>query len=125
MNVVEVASVLPDVWADWPVTNGVPYPQWLDWRIGILREFVLAERATWPLTAEEREERRLAKYRRYRRGLKGWERTRRYNGSSKHAECSRKYREWHPRTDASYQSEKGYWRHPVKVDPQTGLIVVQ
>src|SRR5207244_3654264 len=56
------ATVLPDVWADYPFTNSVPYPQWLDWRIGILREFVLAERATWPLTDEDRAERRLARY---------------------------------------------------------------
>jgi len=52
-------------------------------------------------------------------------RTRRYNASAKHAACCRLYREWHPRTEASYQVQSGRcgsisWVNPLKIDPQTG-----
>jgi hypothetical protein len=102
-------SVLPDVWADYPFTNSVAYPNWLDWRIAVLREFVLAERATWPLTAEEREERRLAKYRRYRGSPKGRERMRRYNAGPAAREAQRRYRATLVRSEYSYQRDGGVY----------------
>jgi hypothetical protein len=44
--------------------------------------------------------------------------------SATHAACCRRYREWHPRTEESYQIQVGFfsisWRHPVKIDPRTG-----
>jgi hypothetical protein len=109
MNAVEAASVLPDVWADHPFTNSVPYPEWLGWRLSLLREFVLAERATWPLTDKEREERRLAKYRRYRGSLKGWERMRRYNAGPAARAAQRRYRATLVQSEYSYQRDGGVY----------------
>jgi len=80
--------------------------------------------ATFSMTPRER---RLESYRRYRDSAKGMLRTRRYNASAKHAACCRLYREWHPRTEASYQMQSGrcgsiFWVNPLKIDPQTGKL---
>lgn len=80
--------------------------------------------ATFSMTPRER---RLESYRRYRDSAKGVFRTRRYNASAKHAACCRRYREWHPRTEASYQVQNARcgslsWVNPLKIDPQTGKL---
>ena len=69
------------------------------------------------LTEEEKRERRLASYTRYRQSEKGYLRTRRYNTSAAHRDASRRYRESHVRGPASYQQSNGRWVNLMKVDP--------
>lgn len=80
-------------------------------------------KTTFSMTLRER---RQESYRRYRGSMKGWERTRRYNATEKHLACARKYRDWRPRTEFSYQVQSGRcntisWVHPLKIDPQTRM----
>lgn len=64
---------------------------------------------------EQRQARRLAKYARYRVSVKGWQRTLKYNASPAHLLACRRWRETHPRTEASYQTASGHWRNPIRI----------
>jgi hypothetical protein len=66
--------------------------------------------------ALERRARRLAKYARYNASPKGMLRNQTYSTSTANMLASRRWRETHPRTPASYQLASGHWRNPVRVD---------
>ena len=74
-----------------------------------------------PTVSMTPEERRLAKYARYRNSMKGWERTRRYNSSPAHRQACQRYRDSHVRGPESCQREgrcgRVRWVNLMKVDP--------